>query len=147
MRPAELSEALIGVMLARENILEDVNYNKIVPNRYLVELGENNYARSYQPIQERVLKQWADKLLEHMMTTNSRLGRKEYRFGGPIMVELRPVPDLTDSQARILSCIQPESCPSSTSPCNSPCLPGAIPHRSALVSSPWNYHHWTGSNL
>jgi hypothetical protein len=111
MRPAELSEALIGVMLARENILEDVNYNKIVPNRYLIELGEDNYARSYQPIQERVLKQWADKLLEHMMTTNSRLGRKEYRFGGPIMVELRPVPDLTDSQARILSCIQPETAP------------------------------------
>lgn len=111
LRPAELSEALMSVMLARENILEDVNYNKIVPNRYLVELGQDNYARRYQPIEERVLKQWADKLLEHLMTTNSRMGRKEYRFGGPIAIEMRPVPDLTDSQARILSCIQPESAP------------------------------------
>lgn len=109
MRPAEVSEALTGVMLARENILEDVNYNKIVPNRYLVELGQDNYARNFQPIQQRVLKQWRDKLLEHLMTTNSRLGRREFRFGGPVTIEIRPVPDLSDPQARILSCIQPES--------------------------------------
>jgi hypothetical protein len=111
MRPAELSEALIGVMLARENILEDVNYNKIVPNCYLVELGQDNYAHNFQPIQQSVLKQWKDKLLEHLMTTNSRLGRKEFRFGGPVTIEMRPVPDLSDSQARILSCIQSESAP------------------------------------
>jgi hypothetical protein len=109
IRPAELSEALMGVMLARENILEDVNYNKIVPNCYLVELGQDNYARSFQPIRQRVLKQWMDKLLEHLTTTNSRLGRLEYRFGGPITIEMRPVQNLSDSQARILSCIQPES--------------------------------------
>jgi hypothetical protein len=88
LRPAELSEALTDVMMARENILEDVNYNKIVPNCYLVELGQDNYSRNFEPIQQRVIKQWTDKLLEHLMTTNSRLGRKEFRFGGPISIEM-----------------------------------------------------------
>jgi hypothetical protein len=111
LRPPELSEALTDVMMARVNILEDVNYNKIVPNCYLVELGQDNYTRNFEPIQQRVIKQWTDKLLEHLMTTNSRLGRKEFRFGGPISIEMRPVPDLIDSQARILSCIRPERAP------------------------------------
>lgn len=111
MRPAELGEAMMGIMLARDNLLEDANYNKIVPNHYLVELSLPNYHRNYQPIEESLIKQLTGKLLDQLMTTNSRLGRKEYRLGGPLTLEIRPAPDLTDRQARISYCIQPEPLP------------------------------------
>jgi pSer/pThr/pTyr-binding forkhead associated (FHA) protein len=46
--------------------------------------------------------------VEHLTTTNSRLGRKEYRLAGPVQVELRYAPDVADSQARILSRVEHE---------------------------------------
>jgi len=111
MRPAELGEAMMGIMLARDNLLEDANYDKIVPNHYLVELSPLNYSHNYQPIEERLIKQLIGKLLEYLTTTNSRLGRKEYRLGGPLTLEIHPAPGLTDWQARISYCIQPEPFP------------------------------------
>jgi len=96
-------------LLSRENLLEDVQYVKIAPNRFIVEVGEENYVRNYQPIEERVRQQWREKLLEHLAVTNSRLGRNEYRFGGPVQVEIRPETGLQNSQARIYARIQKES--------------------------------------
>ena len=107
VRPAEVSSGLHSVMLARENILEDVNYFKIVPNRYVVEVSPENYTRNYQPIENRVVQQWREKLLQHLTTTNRRMGRKEYRFGGPVLIQIRPAADLHENQVRILSQIQP----------------------------------------
>jgi hypothetical protein len=108
IRPAEITSELRSVMLSRENILEDAVYTKIVPNRYLVEVSPHNYTRNYQPIDEQIIQQWREELLEHLTTTNSRMGRKEYRFGGPVQIEIRPAPDLYDTQARILSRVSPE---------------------------------------
>ncbi len=105
--PAEIGEGLCDVMLARENLLEDAQFNKIVPNRFVVEVSEENYKRNYRPIEAQVLRQWEGKLLEHLTTTNSRQGRKDYRFGGRVQIEIRPTPDLQSNQARILSRIQP----------------------------------------
>ena len=106
--PAEVGEGLCDVMLARENLLEDAHFQKIVPNRYIVELSEENYKRNYRPIEQHVLRQWEGKLLEYLTTTNSRQGRKDFRFGGPVQIEIRPTPDLQSNQVRILSRIQPE---------------------------------------
>lgn len=106
--PAEVGEGLCDVMLARENLLEDAQFHKIVPNRFVVEVSEENYKRNYRPIEQQVLQQWEGKLLEHLTTVNSRQGRKEFRFGGRVQIEIRPTPDLQTNQVRILSRVQPE---------------------------------------
>jgi hypothetical protein len=103
VRPAEVGYALTNVMLIREHHLEDANFNKIVANDYIVEVSPVNYQRNFQPIAERLLSQWREKLVESLMTANSRRGRKEFRFGGQLRIELRAASDLSDAQARILS--------------------------------------------
>jgi pSer/pThr/pTyr-binding forkhead associated (FHA) protein len=108
IRPAEVGDGLCSVMMARENLLEDANYNKIVPNHFIVELSPDNYLRNYQPLWKGLLEQWREKLVESLMTANSRQGRIEYRFGGQLQIELRSGQDLKDSQARILSRVQPD---------------------------------------
>lgn len=111
LRPPEVSNALRDVMLTRENMLEDVNYQKVVPNRYIVEVGQANYLRHFRPIEAQILRQWQERLLEELITANSRQGRKEFRLGGRLLLELRPASDLKDNEARILSRIEPEAAP------------------------------------
>ena len=101
IRPADVYDGLRGVMLARENSLEDVYYRKIVPNQFVVEVSADTYARNFQTIESQVAHQWRAKLIEELTTTNSRLGRREYAFGGPVTIELHPVQDLRPNQARI----------------------------------------------
>lgn len=102
-RPADVGDELCTALLARENILEDANYQKITPNQFVVEIGIENYARNYQLLQDQILHQWNEKLLVHMLTANSRQGRREYRFAGPLKIEIHPVEDLGTSQIRIYS--------------------------------------------
>lgn len=103
LRPAEVGDHLRSVMLAPENLIEDAQYNKIVPNHYVVEIGESHYTRYYQPIAEQIVQQWQAKLLEHLNTANSRQGRREYRLAGRLEVAIRPAADLPATQARVLS--------------------------------------------
>ena len=102
VRPADVSDGLTSIMLARENILEDVYYHKIVPNRYIVEVNDENYTRNYQTIARQVTQQWQSKIVEELTTANSRLGRREYAFGGPVQVDIHPAQDLQKNQVRIL---------------------------------------------
>ncbi len=108
IRPADISNGLTSVMLARKNILEDVYYRKIVPNRYIVEVNDENYNHNFQSIHQQVIQQWSKKLMDQLMIANSRLGRREYVFGGPVQVELRPAADLPTNQVRILFIVQNE---------------------------------------
>ncbi len=108
MLPAEAGDGLRDAMLARENHVEDVNYTKVVPNRYVVEVSQANYDRHYRPIESQVLKQWTDRLLRELITANSRRGRKEFRLGGRLRIEIRPAQALRDNEARILSRIEPD---------------------------------------
>jgi hypothetical protein len=109
IRPADIGGVLRDVMLARENMLEDVNYRKVVPNRFVVEVSQENYARQFRPIEGQVLQQWRDRLLEELVTANNRQGRKEFRFGGRLRLEVRPAGNLRDSEARVLSRVEPDS--------------------------------------
>ncbi len=106
--PADVSRRLQETMLARENVLEDVRYFKIVPNDYVVELNEDNYQRRYKPVEKLIYQQWRDKLLEVLNTTNSRQGRREYRFGGRVNIRIQPVTDLGEDEVRIHSQINPD---------------------------------------
>ncbi len=108
MRPADVTNALKKVMLDRSNSLEDASYTHVVPNHYIVEVGESNYQRNYQPIERQILHQWSSKLLEALNIANNRQGRRLYRFSGRVRIEIRPSKALTDSQARILSRIEPD---------------------------------------
>jgi hypothetical protein len=108
IRPADIGSELRDAMLTRENMLEDVNYMKVVPNRYIVEVSEQNYARQFRPIEGQILHQWRERLMEELVTANSRQGRKEFHFTGRLQVEVRPVVDLKDNEARILSRIAPD---------------------------------------
>jgi hypothetical protein len=101
--PAEVSDALCETMLARENLLEDAEYKKIVPNQFVVELSPDIYARHYAPLEQVIRRQWRERLLNHLTTANSRQGRNEYRFGGQVGVEIRPAPDLEPGHLRICS--------------------------------------------
>jgi hypothetical protein len=105
-RAAEVGEALSSVMLSGEFSLEDAEYQKIVPNEFVVELHEANYLRNYQPIQERLLQQWRTKMLEQLTTANSRQGRNVYHLSGPLRLEIRPATDIKPSQVRILCRVQ-----------------------------------------
>jgi hypothetical protein len=104
---ADVREGLTGIMFDRDALLEDVNYIKIVPNHYVVEVNAASYAANYQPIESRVLQQWSERLLGHLMTTNARFGRREFRFGGRVLVELRPSPDVPETEARVRMRIDP----------------------------------------
>ena len=87
IRPADIAEELCRLLQERENLLEDVNYQKITPNNFVVEIKHDNYTRNYRPLETRILQQWKDRLLDHLNTVNSRQGRTEYRFAGPVKVE------------------------------------------------------------
>ena len=105
-RPADVGAALCAAMLARENVLEDANYQKISPNCFVVEIGQENYARNFQVLEDQILYQWNEKLLAYLLTANSRQGRQEYRFAGPVKIEINPVADLGNGQARIRCRVQ-----------------------------------------
>ena len=109
IRPADIGGDLRDAMLTRENMLEDVNYQKVTPNHYVVEVSADNYARQFQPIEGQVLRQWRERLMEDLVTANSRQGRREFRFGGRLRLEIRPAADLKDNEARILSRIEPDA--------------------------------------
>jgi hypothetical protein len=106
--PADVNKHLEKAMLARENVLEDVDYTKVVPNDYIVELNDNNYKRNYEPIEQKVCERWQARLLEVLNTTNDRRGRKEYKFGGRVQVRIRPVSDLAEGEARIWCQVSPD---------------------------------------
>jgi hypothetical protein len=106
--PADVGGELCAVILNRGNLLEDAHYQKVVPNRFRVELNAENYARNYQPLEMHVIQQWQNRLVECLATANSRLGRKEYILAGSVRIEIRPAADLKSNQARIFSLIQPD---------------------------------------
>jgi hypothetical protein len=99
--PADVGKKLLKAMWARENVLEDAKYSKVVPNDYLVELNEVNYNRHYQPVEKLVYEQWQERLLEALHTANSRQGRKEYRFGGRVRICLQSATNLDVDEVRI----------------------------------------------
>lgn len=124
IRPADIGGELRDAMLTRENMLEDVNYQKVVPNRYIVEVSVDNFTRQFRPIEGQILRQWRERLMEELVTANSRQGRKEFRFGGRLRMEVRPAGDLKENEARILSRIEPDS------------LQGAAPGQAAQRGQP-----------
>jgi pSer/pThr/pTyr-binding forkhead associated (FHA) protein len=105
-RPADVGDELCAAMLARENVLEDANYQKTSPNFFVVEIDQENYARNFQLLEDQILRQWNEKLLAYLLTANSRQGRQEYRFAGPLKIEIHPVTDLENDQARIRCRVQ-----------------------------------------
>jgi FHA domain-containing protein len=111
LRAAELGDVLCEVMLARENWVEDAQYQKTVPNQFVVELPPDEYERSYAPIEKELGLQWREQLLNYLTTTNSRQGRREYRFGGQVALALRAAADLAPGHARIRSRLAPDTPP------------------------------------
>lgn len=105
-RAAEVGSALSDVMLSRKYSLEDAEYQKIVPNEFVVEVHEENYLRNYQPIEERLLQQWHTKMLEQLATANNRQGRNLYQLSAPLRLRIRPAADLKPTQVRILCRVQ-----------------------------------------
>ncbi len=136
VRPAEVSEALSRAMLSRQAMLEDAEYNKIVPNRFIVEIDPENHARRYALIEPRLMAQWREKLLEALTTANSRQGRREFRFGGRVSLELRTADDLDPGRARVLARIEPDAVDETSLPYSLESLPPAFrwPLRKGIVT-------------
>ena len=109
VRPAEVGEALSRAMLSPKAMLEDARYNKIVPNRFIIEVDPENHARRYALIEPRLLAQWREGLPEALTTANSRQGRREFRFGGRVSLELRLSEALSPGHARVLARIEPDA--------------------------------------
>lgn len=102
IRPAEVIDTICDLALDSKNVLEDANYGKNAPNQFIVEVGPENYRAQYQPIEEHILQQWEERLKEHLMLANDRLGRVEYRMAGPIGIQIRPGEALREDEARVL---------------------------------------------
>lgn len=118
--PADINRPLAKALLARDKLLEDADYKKVVPNIYIVELNPDNYAQHYKPIEKDVCERWQTKLLEVLDTTNRRLGRQVYKLSGPLQVQVRPGANLAPGEVRILSQIKPAAdlpLPASPQPC------------------------------
>jgi len=113
--PADVSKKLEAAMLNGRHHLEDANYGKIVPNFYVIEVSPENYEKNYEPIESQAREQWQQRLLIALNTANGRQGRKVFRFGGPVKVNVRPVSDLSDKEVRILSQIRNEALAEGTS--------------------------------
>jgi hypothetical protein len=111
IRPADIGGALRDAMMARENMLEDVNYQKVVPNHFIIEVSDGNYARQFRPIEGQIVRQWSERLMEELVTANSRRGRKEFHFAGRLRIEVRASANLRDNEARVLSRIEPDASP------------------------------------
>jgi hypothetical protein len=107
VQPADVNRYLERAMLDRNNMLEDVDYGKIVPNDFIVTLNAENFERHYRPIEQQVTSQWQERLLEMLNTANGRMGRKEYKFAGPVRVSVRPQDGLGPGEVRIASRINP----------------------------------------
>ncbi len=107
IRPAEIGDRLCKIVTARDNLLEDAEYNKVVPNHFRIELTPLDYEAHFAPLEKSLLQQWHDRLLEHLEISNSRLGHEEYRLVGQLLLELGTASDLKDNQARILCCVEP----------------------------------------
>jgi hypothetical protein len=116
IRPAEVSRKLERIMLARENMLEDVNYGLVVPNDFVVEVSAALYDQAYRPIEQHLSDQWQARLLDRLITANSRIGEKKYRFGGPVKVQIQPAADLVENRVRTRGCIKPASSAVGVSP-------------------------------
>ncbi len=99
--PAEVGDLLCETLLARENLLEDAEYTKIVPNQFVVELPPDLFTRHYAPLATVICQQWRERLLNHLTTANSRQGRREYRFAGQVVVEARLAPGLEPGHVQI----------------------------------------------
>jgi hypothetical protein len=111
------------MMLSRRHAMEDVNYTKVVPNRFIVEVNQDIYERYYRAIQKQVIRQWGDKLVSRLKTTNSRYGKVEFRLAGPVQIELRPAEGLQPFQARLLARIDADLGGDQTAPMVvGPCL-------------------------
>jgi len=142
VRPADVGEGLRAAMLDRGSMLEDVNYLKVVPNRFIVEISTEDYRRQFRPIEAQVIDQWREQMLDDLITANSRQGRKEFRLGGRLQVEVRPSSSLKDSEARILSRIEPDPplkprpaarpVPPAQQPSAAPGRQRPVPHRQSL---------------
>jgi hypothetical protein len=109
IRPADVRAGLEAALLDREAMLEDATYRKVAPNQFVVEVNPRSYETIYAPIAARVVEQWGAAMLEHLMTVNSRLGRKEYSLGGRMWIEIRPAEDLDENTVRIRYRISPEA--------------------------------------
>jgi hypothetical protein len=107
VQPADVNRYLERAMLDRNSMLEDVDYAKVVPNEYVVKLNADNYERHYRPIEQQVTNQWQERLLEMLNTANGRMGRKEYKFAGPVRVAIRPQAGVAPGEVRIESRINP----------------------------------------
>jgi hypothetical protein len=108
VRPADINRHLEAAMLDRQNLLEDVNYGKIVPNEYLVEVGPETFEHRFRPIAADLTNQWQRRLLDALNTANGRQGSRVYRFGGPVVVHLRPAADVPEDEVRIRSRVNNE---------------------------------------
>lgn len=111
VRPADVQRHLEAAMLDPDNQLEDASYSQIVPNEYIVELEADNLEQHFRQIEQRLCEQWRVKLLEALDTANQRQGRRQYQFGGPVRVSLRPGAALAPNAVRIRCRIAPEAPP------------------------------------
>jgi hypothetical protein len=108
IQPADVNRHLERALFNRDNHLEDTGYQKIAPNDYLIALDPENYERRYRPIAEQLCQGWQSHLLEALNTANSRAGRKEFRFGGPVQVQVKPEAEIGAGQLRIYCRVNPD---------------------------------------
>jgi hypothetical protein len=144
--PAEIGDALCKIIMSKGNVLEDANYNKILPNSFVIELSQDNFQKHYEPLKQSLIQQWRERLVEYLMTTNSRLGRKEYRFGGQLYIELHPASDITNSQARVLCRVEPNVDPEGQQPSPQTKLPGSETGYLQLVNGDRRWSLFSGDN-
>jgi hypothetical protein len=131
IRPAEVGRRLEKVMLARENMLEDANYRLVVPNDYVVAVNPALYDQGYRPIEAQLCDQWQARLLDRLVTANSRIGEKKYRFGGPVRVRIEPAAGLAATQVEVRGQIGPGAASSSSKPAAPPAAyPAPVASRS-----------------
>jgi pSer/pThr/pTyr-binding forkhead associated (FHA) protein len=140
VRPADVSKQLRTVLLDRRHHLEDAQYGKVAPNVYTVAVNPQQYAAHFEPIGADLCEQWRRQLLQDLNTANSRQGRKQYRFGGAVAVQLKADAGLPTDEIRIEAQVQRE--PQAERPDPGPVAEPQKPPTGATMAAPAASHGW-----
>jgi hypothetical protein len=108
-------------------VIEDAQFNKLVPNQFVVELPPDEYQRSCAPIEQQLGHPMAGAASQPASRPpTAGRGGASIRFGGQVAVSVRPAADLAAGQARIRSRLAPDVAPAERPPGPLPALPGSI---------------------
>lgn len=85
VRPADINALLTRAIADDKYWQEDARYVKTLPNRYTIEIGQENYEAHYLPLRSRLIEQWKSHVIKQM---NAMIHRGKYNTPPNAAIEI-----------------------------------------------------------